>query len=147
MQAACAQNLFDSNGKGGQNEREQFREMIHEKVDQWIDELMVVFDEKKQPTLMDLSDLFTATRHKLLGECLQTLIESKYTEFLAQEHGPCPKCGKSCKRRRGARKEILTMQGPSTIIRVLSAAQSKPKKICNASKEIVWERGSISSGV
>jgi hypothetical protein len=30
---------------------------------------------------------------------------------------------------------------------VLSAAQSKPKKICNASKEIVWERGSISSGV
>ncbi len=117
MQAACAQNLFDGNGREGENEREQFREMIHERVDQWIDELMVVFDEKKQPTLMDLSDLFTATRHKLLGECLQTLIESKYRDLMAQERSPCPKCGKVCKMRRNARKEILTMQGPSTIIR------------------------------
>ncbi len=62
MQAA--HDLYD--GREGQDEREHFRDMIHDKVDKWIDELMVVFEKDRQPTLMELSDLFTATRHELL---------------------------------------------------------------------------------
>ena len=56
---------------------EFFRQMIHEEVDKWVDELLVVFDKEKQPTLMELSDLFTETRQKFLGAGFQKLIEQK----------------------------------------------------------------------
>ena len=44
--------------------KEQFREMIHNEVDKWVDELLVLFEEDSQPTLTDISEVFTETRQK-----------------------------------------------------------------------------------
>lgn len=99
-------------------EREElFRHMIHDEVDKWVDELLVVFDKDSQPTLMELSELFTKTRQEFLGTCFQRLIEQKYSYLLEQEYCPCPKCGKSCKNRRYSSKQMVTMQGPSSLNR------------------------------
>jgi uncharacterized C2H2 Zn-finger protein len=97
--------------------REQFRAMMHEELDQWVDELLPVFDEDRQPTLMEMSDLFSQTRQKLLGACLQRLIEQKYAELFKREYSPCPRCGKVNKRRRDQSKEFVTMHGSCTINR------------------------------
>ena len=67
-------------------QEELFRQMIHDEVDKWVDELVVdVFDQDSQPTLMELSELFTKTRQQFLGACLQRLIEQKYSYLLQQE--------------------------------------------------------------
>ena len=65
------------------NERELFRQMIHDEVDKWGDKLLEVFKEDRRPTLMDLpaialaqarragmSEIFTKTRQKFLGSFL-----------------------------------------------------------------------------
>jgi hypothetical protein len=98
--------------------REQFREMMHEELDQWLDEsLLSVFEEDRQPTLMEMSDLFSQARQKFLGACLQRLIEQKYTELFKKEYSPCPQCDKVNKKRRNQSKEIVTMHGTCTIRR------------------------------
>ncbi len=45
---------------------ELFRQMIHDEVDKWVDEPLVVFAKDSQSTLMQLSELFTKTRQKFL---------------------------------------------------------------------------------
>jgi len=97
--------------------RELFRDMIHDEVDKWVDQLLEVFEEDCRPTLMEMSELFTSTRQEFLGSCLETLIEQKYADLLEQEYAPCPKCGKICKNRGNNSKEIFTMQGPSVVKR------------------------------
>jgi hypothetical protein len=97
--------------------RELFRDMIHDEVDKWVDKLIEVFDEDRQPTLMEMSELFTETRQEFLGSCLQALIEEKYAHLLEQEYAPCPKCGKVCKKRDNNSKKIITMQGQSALNR------------------------------
>jgi hypothetical protein len=97
---------------------EQFREMIHDEVDKWVDQIVdEVFEEGKQPTLMELSELFTRTKKKVFGSCMQTLIEQKYAGLLDQEYAQCPKCGKENKKRRGNLKELVSMHGPSVLKR------------------------------
>lgn len=96
---------------------EQFRTMIHDEVDKWVDELLPLFEEGKQPTLMEISELFTKTRQKFLGACVQRLIEQKYGELLNQEYAPCPQCGKRCRKRKDHAKDIQTMQGPGSLTR------------------------------
>ncbi len=55
---------------------ELFREMIHDEVDKWVDEIVAdVFRDDRQPTLTELSDLFAQTKQKFFGACLQTLVE------------------------------------------------------------------------
>jgi hypothetical protein len=97
--------------------KEHFREMLHDEVDKWVDELLDVFDEDKQPTLEDMSELFTRTRQKFLGGCLQRLIEDKYADLLEQQYASCPRCQKVCKKRREHSKTMVTMQGPSALKR------------------------------
>jgi hypothetical protein len=99
------------------DKREQFRQMIHDEVDEWVDELLYLFEEDRQPTLMELSEVFTKTRQKFLGACVQRLIEQKYADLLEQPYCACPQCGKRCKRRRDNSKEMRTMQGPSNLKR------------------------------
>ncbi len=111
MGMACVAETWEDDSKG------QFREMIHDEVDRWVDELWEEFGEDRQPTLMELSDIFTRTRQKFLGSCLQTMIEQRYSDLLEQEYAPCPKCGKRCKRRRNNSKKMVTMQGPSSLKR------------------------------
>lgn len=64
-----------------------------------------------------MNEVFTKTRQKFLGACLQRLIEQNYAHLQEQEYCSCPKCGKRCKRRRDASKEMITMQGPSNLKR------------------------------
>lgn len=95
---------------------EQFRKMLHDELDKWVDELLPLFDQE-QPTLMDISQVFTKTRQKFLGACVQRLIEEKYSDLLSQEYSVCPTCGTLCKKRRNPTKKMVTMQGPSSLKR------------------------------
>jgi hypothetical protein len=97
---------------------EQFRHMIHDEVDKWVDQIIdEAFKDDKQLTIMELSELFAKTKQQFFGACLQTLIEQKYTGLLEQGNAPCPKCGKIRKKRRETPKEMVTMQGPSVLKR------------------------------
>ena len=101
-----------------QDPRDEFRHMIHDEVDKWIDVIIEeVFQDGKTPTVMELSELFTKTKREFLGACFQSLIEQKYAGMLNQEYAPCPQCGKMCKKRRDSEKEMETMQGPSVLKR------------------------------
>ena len=101
-----------------QEPKGKFRDMIHDEVDKWVDQIIdEVFEEGKEPTVMELSRLFSETKQKFFGACFQALIEQKYAGLLEQEYAPCPKCGKMCKKRRGNEKKMVTMHGPSDLKR------------------------------
>ena len=60
--------------------KELFRHMIHDEVDKWVDQIIdEVFEDDKQPTIMELSELFAKTKQKFFGACFQRLIEQKVT--------------------------------------------------------------------
>ena len=77
-----------------QDPTEDFRDMIHDEVDKWVDQIDEVFEDDKQPTIMELSQLFSETKQKLFGVFFQALIEQKYAGLLDQEYALCPQCGK-----------------------------------------------------
>jgi len=144
--------------------KEQFRQMIHSEVDKWVDELLEVFEEDRRPTLMEMSELFTRTRQRFLGDCLQRMIEGKYADSLEQEYAPCPKCGKLWKKRQDSPKEMVTMQGSVAVNRpwfyctdcslgfspfdeVLEVSRKKhqfdiQKKSVNLAADVTFSRGS-----
>jgi len=96
----------------------EFRHMIHDEVDKWVDQIIdEVFEDGKEPTVMELSQLFSETKQKFFGACFQALIEQKYAGLLEQEYASCPQCGKMCKNRRDNLKQMVTMQGPSALKR------------------------------
>ena len=96
----------------------ELRHMIHDEVDKWVDQIIdEVFEDGKEPTVMELSQLFSETKQTFFGACFQALIEQKYAGLLEQEYAPCPKCEKMCKKRRGNLKQMVTMQGPSALKR------------------------------
>jgi hypothetical protein len=143
---------------------EHFRQIMHDEVDKWVDELLCVFEEDRQPTLMEMSELFTRTRQKFLGNCLKRMIEEKYADLLEQEYAPCPKCGKRWKKRFDSPKEMVTMQGPAALSRpwfyctdcclgfspvddILEVSRKKyqfeiQKKSVNLAAEVAFSRGS-----
>jgi hypothetical protein len=97
---------------------EQFRHMIHDEVDKWVDQIVEdAFKDDRQLTVMELSELFAKTKQQFFGACFQALIEQKHTGLLEQVHASCPTCGKLCKKRRDVPKEMVTMQGPSVLKR------------------------------
>jgi len=97
---------------------ERSRSMIHEKLDEWLDEVLPeVFSRDRDLTLMEMSDLLTRTRQKFLGDWLGVLIQEKYAELLGQEYAPCPACGRMWKKRLEIGKELVSMQGSSKIRR------------------------------
>jgi hypothetical protein len=91
---------------------------IHEKLDAWLDEVLPeIFEDDRQPTLMEMSDLITRTRQQFMGEWLPILIREKYRDLLEQEYAPCPQCGKMHRQRFNSAKELRTMQGEGKISR------------------------------
>ncbi|MCP4256982.1 MAG: hypothetical protein GY774_05575, partial [Planctomycetes bacterium] len=81
--------------------KEQFRYMIHDEVDKWVDQIIdEVFEQDRQPTVMELSELFGKTKQMFLCACFRDLIEQKYAGLLEPPYAPCPKCAKMCKKRR-----------------------------------------------
>jgi hypothetical protein len=98
---ALAARIVEPDPKGN------FRHMIHDQVDKWVDQIIdEVFEDGKEPTVMELSQLFAETKQKFFGACFQALIEQKYAGLLEQEYAPCPQCGKRCKKRRDNIKTI-----------------------------------------
>jgi hypothetical protein len=90
--------------------------MIHDEVDKGVDKIIAeVFVDGKEPTLEELSQLFTETKREFFGVCLQALIELKYAGLLGQQYAACPQCGKKCKKRRKTSKKLETMQGASEL--------------------------------
>lgn len=101
-----------------QDPKDEFRHLIHDEVDKWVDQIIEeVFQDGKEPTVMEISELFAKTKQKFFGACFKALIEQKYAGMLKQQYAACPKCGKMCKKRRDSHKEIETMQGPSGLKR------------------------------
>jgi hypothetical protein len=97
---------------------DEFRHMIHDEVDKWVDQIIEeVFQDGKEPTVEEISELFARTKQKFFGACFQALIEQKYAGMLNQQHAACPQCGKMCKKRRDNTKQMETMQGPSVLNR------------------------------
>ena len=95
-----------------------FRNMIHDEVDKWVDLIVEeAFEDGKELTVEELSELLSRTKQKFFGACLQALIEQKYAGALTQSYAPCPRCGKKCKKRRENDKELVTMHGPSVLKR------------------------------
>ena len=51
-----------------QDPTEGFRDMIHDEVDKWVDQIIdEVFEDGKEPTIMELSQLFSETKQKFFG--------------------------------------------------------------------------------
>jgi hypothetical protein len=118
MEPAC---VLDFNSAGALRRetkvRERFRQMIHEEVDSWVDDLLEVFDEDRQPTIEEISELLTATRQKFLGRFAEHIINEKYEKLSSEERAPCPRCAKLCTVRRRESRKIETLQGRSSIAR------------------------------
>jgi len=94
----------------------RFRHMIHDEVEKWVDKIIAeVFVDGKEPTLEELSQLFTETKREFFGVCLQALIEQKYAGLFDQQYAACPQCGKMRKKRRNTSKKLETMQGPGEL--------------------------------
>ncbi len=54
LAAAC---IFEQDPTG------EFRHMIHDEVDKWVDQIIdEVFKDGKEPTVMELSQLFSETK-------------------------------------------------------------------------------------
>lgn len=104
--------------KSRENPSEEFRNMVHDEVDKWVDQIIdEVFQDGKMPTISELSELFSKTKQRFFGACFQALIEEKYADLFEQEYAPCPQCDKMNKKRRDHGKELVTMQGPSELKR------------------------------
>jgi hypothetical protein len=65
--------------------KEFFRTMIHDEVDKWIDELLVVFEEDQQPTLEQISELVTRTRQQFLGTFVQLELISRVEKMIPEQ--------------------------------------------------------------
>ncbi|MCP4217521.1 MAG: ISKra4 family transposase [bacterium] len=98
--------------------KRKFRHLVHDEVDKWVDRIVdEFFEDETEPTVTDISRLFSETKQKFFGACFQALIEQKYAGLLEQEYAPCPQCGKICKKRHDNLKNLVTMQGPSVLKR------------------------------
>ena len=96
---------------------EEFRQMSHKKLDEWIDTLDAKFAENPSPTMKDLSNLFQETRSQFMSACMQAAINRLYPSYIEQEWADCPLCGKAVHRKRFESKKISTMQGIFTLDR------------------------------
>ena len=96
------------------NRQEDGRTMAHDALDAWLDH--VEAETAGQPTLLEISERFMATRQQMLGACLETVIRQRYATDLAQTEAECS-CGRRLCRRRLDPKEISTLHGRVTLHR------------------------------
>ncbi len=95
----------------------EVRKVAHQELDQWLDQMMPLFDQNKPPTLLELSKHFTQTRTTLLGGVLQSISESLYAHYLDQKQCACPQCATVLNRKRIDTKQYNTLQGSGTLER------------------------------
>ena len=95
----------------------EVRTMAHRQLDQWLDQMLPLFEQEKPPTLLELSKHFTRTRTTLLGGVLQSINESLYAHFLDQKQSECPRCATRLNRKRIDTKRYNSLQGAGTLDR------------------------------
>lgn len=95
----------------------EVRTMAHRQLDQWLDQMLPLFDQEKPPTLLELSKHFTQTRTTLLGGVLQSINESLYAHFLDQKQSECPRCATRLNRKRIDTKRYNSLQGAGALDR------------------------------
>ena len=93
------------------------KEQAHELVDQWVEQLRPLFEQQKAPTLLEISNHFSATRGSFLAGVLQSVNESIYQHLLQQHQCNCPKCNKLLNRKRVDPKRYNTLQGNGVLKR------------------------------
>jgi len=100
--------------RGEKRRRKEERAKLHELLDTWLDELESPLDSSasQPPTFFDLSRTLLARREELLAPVLSTLLGQLVRCFAAMREAPCPKCAKTIKRKRVAKRTIKTVHGP-----------------------------------
>ena len=96
---------------------EEFRKVAYKAIDEWTEKFRDFFERDKPPTISEISDRFTQTRHLFLEACFEGLVTRLAEESLKQRHAKCPKCQRPLPRKRVDKKEISTLHGSFTIER------------------------------
>ena len=85
---------------------------MHKHLDTWLDQMALLFEQQRPPTLLELSALFTRTGASLLGGCLQALAEALYGQLREQRQMDYPECAKRLSRKRTDTQQINGLHGP-----------------------------------
>lgn len=89
-----AARLLERNPKG------EFRDMIHDEVDKWVDQIIdEVFEEGKEPTVMESADCFPRRKRSFLAHVFKLLLSKNTLGYwsrntpLARNAAKCVKSG------------------------------------------------------
>ena len=91
--------------------KEEFRAMVRQSADEWVDSLEPLFRVEGKPSLSEISMQFQDTRLAFLGACTKAAVEQAHLELIVQVVADCPSCKKVLHRKRLDSKKISTMQG------------------------------------
>ena len=96
---------------------EEFRKVAHSAIDNWIEKFRDFFERDKPPTLSEISERFTQTRHLLMEACFEGLVKRLAEDAIKQEYARCPRCGRLIHVKRVESKAISIMHGTITLER------------------------------
>jgi hypothetical protein len=90
---------------------EQLRERAHDIMDDFVDKLSASLSSDEPKSLEEISEIFQQKRTELLGNVLEELINTHYTEAAEVREAACPQCGRTIKARQKRKREVETAQG------------------------------------
>jgi hypothetical protein len=96
--------------------RTEVRRQLHERFDQWLDQVEERVPEKT-PTLEQVTRELFATRQELTGMIAEMLVKQAYAEALEQQTMPCPQCGGLLRVRGSPNRTVETMVGMLSLAR------------------------------
>jgi hypothetical protein len=91
-------------------QRAEYRRQLHEQFDLWLDTLEEQMKEPK-PTLEQITRAVWAQRPALTGRLVEAVVEQRYGREQAQEHTPCPHCGRPVAARGVVSRTLQTLVG------------------------------------
>ena len=91
-------------------QRTEYRRQLHEQFDLWLDTLEEQMKEPK-PTLEQITGAVWAQRQALTGRLVAAVVEQRYGQEQAQEHAPCPQCGRPLTARGVVSRTLQTLVG------------------------------------
>ena len=97
--------------------REEFRAMVREAADKWVDELEALIPDEGSLTLSEISERFADTRMAFLGSCMKAAVERVHSDLMGQVTACCPVCGKVVHRKRLDSKTVSTLHGKFSLDR------------------------------
>ena len=96
---------------------EEFKKVAYKAIDRWVEKFRDFFERGTPPTILEISERFSQTKHLLLEACFEGLIKRLAEDSLEQVQAKCPKCGRLLPRKRLDAKKISTLHGSFTIKR------------------------------